>query len=304
MNARSFIKNCTLSILLFLPLMISGCTSDGDPDCPATYEDLQIVTHWPDGAVIPSGILVLIYPEGQNTYVQTALPPEGGTITILTGKYSIIVLNTDTQKIIYSNRDSYANNNATTSTANVTFPQRTDITKAFASPDHLWLANYDTYEVVVGTNVIDVFPVDNVYQFYIIAPVTGIEFVSSAIGAVTNLKQTVLLSDPDTAPVKGAALLDATRTTTGIQFAFRSFGVEMEGTHEVVFIINSASTSYQFNVDITAELNAIPHGGTITLTLPIVIEPDVVGEEGFVVELGGWNNIPVKLPPIIVVPEF
>lgn len=306
MNTRFLFKNCTFLMLLFLPLLITGCsTSDSDADCPATYVDLQIVPHWPDGATIPSGIRVLLYPHNEKTYVLVDLPANGGTISILTGTYSIVVLNNDSQKILFDSKDSYAKQNASTSTVNVSFPDHPEITKSFVSPDNLWHAAFDSYKITTKTTVLDVYPENKVYQFYVIVPMTGTEYISTALGVVSNLKESILLSNADVSPVKGSVLLGTTKNGTNVRFSFRSFGVVTQDSHEIVFTINTASRNYQFSYDITSALNAIPHGGTITLspTEPIVIAPDAMGGEGGIeVGIDSWNNIIVPLPPIIARP--
>lgn len=303
MNISLLFRNCMLSVLSIFLLTISGCTGEKNSNCPASYVDLQIVAHWPDGATIPSGIRVVIYPEGVDSYIQADFPPEGGTISILTGKYSIIVLNNDSQKIIYSNKDSYTNHNASTSMVNVTLPNRPDITQCFVSPDNLWLASFDSYKVIRGKNVINVYPKNQVYQYYVVAQMTGIEYVQSAAGVVTNLKESIRLRTPEAVLTEGSVVLDATRLSTGVQFGFRSFGVVKAHSHQIAFMVNSASKTYEFNIDISAALNAIPYGGTIYLADQIEIEPDeIVGGDGFEVNLDDWKNIVVNLPPIIATP--
>ena len=300
-NAYSVFRRFTL-VLISLPLLLAGCVRDDNNDCPATYSDLEVVAHWPEGATVPSAIRVVFYSVAGGNSTIMDLPPQGGKISIRTGTYSILVLNSDTQRILYSNRGSYNKYDAYTSTVGVSIPGYPNITTCFVSPDDLWLESIDSYRIRKDTKVIDVYPEKRVYQYYIVAEMEGIEYVKSAAGVVTNLKESILLHDCS-ANVVGTVQLQSSRIPGAVLFAFKSFGVETDKRHEIIFTASSASRTYQFDFDITSQLNAIPHGGTIYLREGIVIDPDeAIDEDGFDVSVGGWDDIPVFLPPILAEP--
>lgn len=302
MNILSNCKNYILSIVLLSPFLISGCIQDDYSVCNSSNSvQLEIRAHWSNPDSIPGGIRAILYSGSNNEYIKKDFPPAGGTIKVPEGTYSVLVLNNDSQKILYNNESSYTYYSAYTPSTSVVFPNRPDITQIFSSPDHLWLESYKSYDIVSGLNVIDVYPKNQVYQYYVVVMIEGMEYIKSAGGTVTGLYKSIFLHDFGLSPTVGSVYLEPSAHDGGIIFAFRSFGVVIENAdgilkHDITFLLNTNTKTYLYNIDITEPLDSIRYGGTIYLRERIVVDPEEPAEEGFNASAEDWNTTAVPVP--------
>ena len=160
-----------------------------------------------------SGIAAIAYNE-DSTYNERHLSGDGGELALRDGRQSILFYNDDTEYIIFSSLDSYAEATATTRTrTRATYSENHGDESTVNSPDMLYGAWYEDF---VADFSPDAKPLDMpvtlkplVYKYVIVYEFTsGIEYVLLARGALAGMAQSVYLRDGSTGPEKVTVLFD------------------------------------------------------------------------------------------------
>lgn len=263
---------------------------------------------------VPSGLRVLIYND-QRLIAVYNIDSEGGDVNIHDDDNSVLMINNDSEFIVYSDLDSISDATATTRTVQRSTyqgsPYVRNAPRLVNPPDmlyHAFLYEVDddddddcdcddgfdvrvVMEPVVFTYVIR-------YHF-----VDGLDYVAIARGALAGMASDVWLETGYTSQEAATVLYDCEVKTWGVEAVVRSFGApslspdQKFGLNLEVRLKNGKILDYNF--DVTSQLALQPKGGVIDVG-GIEI-PDDVGKEDpgvFDVTVEGWGefeDIPVNL---------
>lgn len=267
-----------------------------------------------------TGIAAIAYSE-DSTYNERHLPGEGGVLPLGEGRQSILFYNDNTEYIVFSSMNSYAEATATTRTrTRSTYSEVHGDESTVNSPDMLYGAWVEDFLVDYSP---DADPRDMpvtlkplVYSYVIIYEFTaGIEYVQLARGALAGMAKSVYLQDGRTGSEKVTVLFDETTIDNerGMVIAVVStFGVpdfpdiyyptkdpEVTGVFGLnleVKLPNGGMKNFEF--DISDQMSDQPRGGVIRVDGIEVDESDFPTEGGgFDVDVDGWGEYEdIELP--------
>lgn len=268
-----------------------------------------------------SGIAAIAYNEDR-TYNERHLSGDGGELALRDGRQSILFYNDDTEYIIFSSLDSYAEATATTRTrTRATYSENHGDESTVNSPDMLYGAWYEDF---VADFSPDAKPLDMpvtlkplVYKYVIVYEFTsGIEYVLLARGALAGMAQSVYLRDGSTGPEKVTVLFDdatVDKERSVVTAVVSTFGVpdfpdvyyptkddsEVTGVFGLnleLKLPNGGMKNFEF--DISDQMSDQPRGGVIRVSGIVVDESDFPTEGGgFDVDVDGWGEYEdIELP--------
>lgn len=251
--------------------------------------------------------------DGTGIFYRRHISPEGGLLHLPEGHQDLLFYNDDTEYIVITGTDSYADARATTRTrTRASYAELHPDEETVNSPDMLYSAWFWDYEGIESpeTDTLDILLRPLVYNYVLIFEIeAGIELVHRACGTLAGMAGTVYLQDVRTGDGKVSVLFDDalvdTRNSTVIA-AVHTFGVPgydygsrpasstEEGTFAASIELTLSTGTYIFEADISAQMAGLPRGGVITVQVP-EITPEG-GDGMFEVSVGDWNHEEVPLP--------
>lgn len=257
------------------------------------------------------GIASVAYHES-GTIHQRHIKADGGLLYLQEGMHDILFYNNDTEYIVFTSLDSYAEARATTRTrTRASFSELHPEAESVNEPDMLYGAWIENYEGILSpdTDTIGIQLRPLVYTYVILFEVeSGIELVYSARGALSGMAGTVYMQDGHTGDDKVSVLFDkavvdtanstiiATVRTFGVPGFDYSYGygdsgdtVYEEDNFAVSLEISLATGAYAFPDDffVSDQIHSQPRGGVIKVQVP-AIKPD--GDGMFEVDVGDWED--------------
>lgn len=258
------------------------------------------------------GIAAIVYKDG-GTYVERHIGADGGILPLGQTPQSILFYNDDTEYIVFSGLDSYAEASATTRTrTRSTYTERHGEESTVSSPDMLfgsWVEDY------IAPGTMDASPVDLsvtmrplVYSYLLVYEFEcGIEYVRLARGAMAGMAQSVYLQDGRTGSEKATVLFEdaSVDSERGVVTAvIRTFGVpdfpvryyngttpESEsgtfGLNLEVMLPDGSIKVFEF--DISDQMLDQPRGGVITVSGLTIYDWEFGGGGSFDVEVDDWG---------------
>ena len=293
---------------------LSGCIFTYQGDCP----DPRLVVRfdWTDAPTAnPEGMGVLLYPNTGAAYWRFDFRPQGGTVDIDAGTYSVITFNNDTEKLLFEADGSYATLCATTREARITDglsltydgampPARTDAEPVMAQPDIVWSATIT--EVNVGTETTDTVtlrPRQIVATYTVVVDsVINRESATQMCMAVSGLSVARVFADPE--PVDKAVTVpapisvDGDRGLCGSLYTFGRSPSAAGNTLSLYFWLRDGRKQlYQF--DVSPQVVAAPDPLNVLihiaqLKLPIAEAPPGPGG-GVNVGVDNWETVDIEL---------
>lgn len=300
-------SNTRLIIALSISLLLTGCIRE---ECPAEERKLRTVyiyPIWEDGTKLPEGIRVYFFSLETKKFVQDNLDAKGGYTDIRDGQYSLLMLNNDSEKILFRNNTLYKTFEAYT---NKLSPQSyvgpVPEEEAFDQPDNLWVAVIDTLIVSEVTKEIRLYPKPAIHQYYGWVEIENPEYVGLVRGAITGLQSSVKLSDKTTKDKPGTVFFSAQKSKAGITFAIRTFGVVQTNStigrtenHYLLLEFLQSHGTFRCSFDITETMKTIQDGDTIRIRERIVMPTDStdINDNGFQAKVGDWDEViyPIQL---------
>lgn len=314
-----------------------------------TY-NLDWYTHWQPGVSLdpdweiewnvvspqePSGVRVITYPHyaGLSGYTYN-LPKTGGKLNMTVGLHDLLFYNNDTESIIFSGKGEetkVTTNTRTRASYSEMYPDELTLT----TPDMLFAAFYEDLQIEDGAleypNVdvknVDVLLKPRVFSYVIRYEFKhGIEYVSKARGALTNMSASVYLSSGHTDDDPATLLFDCYAKEWGCETVIRSFGVpgivlhEPEATASAKTETSDANKvieikkeyahrltlelylkngkEKQIEIDVTDQVNKQPRGGVIVVKGIEVSDEEGAGDGGFDTSVDGWEDDQIIEVPI------
>ena len=290
--------------------------------------DWESAWDFPGGIVYDSlrpvpgtGIAAVVYRE-DNTYSERLLSGDGGELPLGEGRQSILFYNDDTEYIVFSSMNSYAEATATTRTrTRSTYTEVHGDESTVNSPDMLYGAWIEDFVADFSPNAE---PVDMpvtlkplVYKYVIVYEfAAGIEYVQLARGALAGMAQSVYLQDGRTGSEKATVLFDEAtidQEREAVIAVVSTFGVpnypdiyyptkdpeEIAGPFGLnleLMLPNGGMKSFEF--DVSDQMSDQPRGGVIRVGGIVVDESDFPTEGGgFDVDVDGWGEYEdIELP--------
>lgn len=261
------------------------------------------------------GIASIAYHEA-GTVHRRHLEAEGGMLHLQEGMHNILFYNNDTEYIVFTSIDSYAEARATTRTrTRASFNELHPEAETVNEPDMLYGAWTESYEGILSStaDTLDIQLRPLVYTYVILFEVeSGIELVHNARGALSGMAGTVYMQDGRTGSDRVSVLFDEAIVDTlnsTIIATVQTFGVPdfeydtplKSPTEEDIFAVSLevalASGTYAFPDDffISEQMHNQPRGGIITVQVP-AIQAD--GGGMFEVDVDDWEDeeeIPLPL---------
>lgn len=262
-----------------------------------------------------TGIAALVYGE-DGTATERHLGAAGGVLPVGEGEHPILMYNDNTEYIVFSSMNSWAEASATTRTRlRSTFSMDHGNDTTVNSPDMLYGAWISSYEVTLSPDgepeVLPVVMKPLVYRYLVIFEFeSGIEYVQLARGALSGMAQSVFLQNGRTGPGKATVLFDGTdvdQERSLVSAVVNSFGVpdfpdkyypgkapgEVTGAFGLnleVMLPDGKIKSFDF--DISAQMSDQPRGGVIVVSGIEVSESDFGGGggNGFSVDVSDWGD--------------
>ncbi len=269
------------------------------------YEDLL--------PTLPTGLRMYSYHEDGNTSISN-LRTEGEVAYLRPGRHSLLFYNNDTEYIVFDQMHSFATAQATTRTRSRSTYFGNSLTKGedeeeeyTVNPPDMLFGNYladflaepkptpDTVRVTLHPLV---FSYLVRYEF-----ASGLEYVSSARGALAGMARSVYLNSGQTSTENATVLFDCEVRPFGTQAIVRSFGIpdfpkpnygvrgdeRAYGLNLEVRLKNGKMLSFDF--DVTDQVARQPQGGIIVVKdIEVPKEEGESGGSGFEVEVNGWGE--------------
>ncbi|MDO4759155.1 MAG: DUF5119 domain-containing protein [Rikenellaceae bacterium] len=278
------------------------------------------VTSWPEAytpydalrPTKPSGLRVINY-DKYDTHHITNLEPDGGIVHLTEGANDLLFYNNDTEYIVFTDMNDFATTRATTRTRTRTtydgnpFTLASEKEETVSPPDMLFGNFYAGYipEKVQRPTVIPVTMHPLVFTYKIRFEFEyGLHYVSLARGALSGMARAVQLSTGTTSDEVATILFDCEMRDYGPFALVNSFGApgypngnyatRGEGAYALnleVMLRNGKIVS--FDIDVTKEVEAQPHGGVIVVKgLKISDEDGMEGSVGggFDVDVNDWGE--------------
>ena len=266
------------------------------------------------------GIGAFVYRE-DGTYTERHIDADGGVLPVGEGRHSLLFYNDNTEYIVFSSMESWAQASASTRTrTRSTYAQNHGEESTVNSPDMLFGAWIEDY---VSAGSPDATPIDLpvtlrplVYKYVIICEFeSGIEYVRLARGALAGMAQSVFLQDGRTGSDKATVLFDETDIDLErgvVSVVVSTFGVpdypdkyypgkapgEVTGAFGLnleVMLPDGGIKTFEF--DISDQMADQPRGGVITVSGLSVTPADFGSGGGFDVEVGDWGEYEdIELP--------
>ena len=268
-----------------------------------------------------TGLGAMVYkPDGRVT--ERHIKTYGDVLPVGEGRHSILFYNDDTEYILFSSMDSWAEASATTRTrTRSTYSQNHSRESTVNSPDMLfgsWL------EALTVAGSPDATPADLpvtmrplVYKYLIVYRFDkGIEYVKQARGAMAGMARSVFLRDGRTGPEKVTVLFDEARIDTKrseVSVIVNTFGVpdypdkyyqgrQTRNEHDVfglnleVMLPDGSMKTFEF--DISSQMADQPRGGVITVG-GLTVDKGEFGQGGmFDVTVDGWGDYEDIILPV------
>ena len=286
-----------------------------DWDSPAgyAYDDLR-----------PSpgnGLAAFVY-DGDGHHTERHIGADGGELPVGEGPHSVLFYNDDTEYIVFSSMDSYAEASATTRTrTRASYAQNHGAESTVNSPDMLfgsWIEEI-VIEGTPGVSLMDL-PVTLrplVYKYVIVYRFeSGIEHVRQARGALAGMAESVYLRDGHTGPEKVTVLFDDARIDaerSEVSVAVSTFGVpdypdkyyqglsardvpDVFGLNLEVMLPDGSLKSFEF--DISGQMADQPRGGVIEVEGLTVSEDEFGSGGAFDVTVDGWGDYEDIILPV------
>ena len=267
------------------------------------------------------GIAAIVYKDG-GSYVERHIGADGGILPLGQTLQSILFYNDDTEYIVFSGLDSYAEATATTRTrTRSTYTERHGDESTISSPDMLfgsWVKDYLAPGTMDGTPVdLPVTMRPLVYSYLLVYEFEcGLEYVRLARGAMAGMAQSVYLQDGRTGSEKATVLFEdaSVDSERGVVTAvIRTFGVpdfpdryyngttpESEsgtfGLNLEVMLPDGSIKVFEF--DISEQMADQPRGGVIVVSGLKVDSGDFGSGGGFDVNVGGWGDYEDIILPV------
>ena len=278
-----------------------------DWDSPAgyAYDDLR-----------PSpgnGLAAFVY-DGNGHHTERHIAASGGELPVGEGHRSVLLYNDDTEYIVFSSMDSYAEASAATRTrTRASYAQNHGAESTVNSPDMLfgsWIEDI-MIEGTPGVSLMDL-PMTLrplVYKYVIVYRFeSGIEHVRQARGALAGMAESVYLRNGHTGPEKVTVLFDDARIDaerSEVSAVVSTFGVpdypdkyyqglsardvpDVFGLNLEVMLPDGSLKSFEF--DISGQMADQPRGGVIEVEGLTVSEDEFGSGGAFDVEVGGWGD--------------
>ena len=284
-------------------------------DSPAgyAYDSLRPV---PGG-----GLAVFVYRE-EGSPTERHIGADGGVLPVGEGRHSLLFYNDDTEYIVFSGLDTWAEASATTRTrTRSTYQDAHGEESTVNSPDMLFGAWIESYESAGSP---DATPLDLpvtlrplVYKYILVYEFeSGIEYVQLARGALAGMAQSVFLQDGRTGSDKATVLFDETDIDLerGVVSAVVStFGVpdypdkyypgkapgEVTGAFGLnLEVMLPDGTIKTFEFDISEQMADQPRGGVITVSGLTISAGEIGSSGGFDVDVDGWGDYEDIVLPI------
>lgn len=287
--------------------VLGGCLGDDTDNCnvkSSLSAQVEVVPLWDDETTAPEGVRVIFFAPAKEGVLTANLPPTGGIVEIASGKYTMLLYNNDSEKILFKNVQQYESHEAYTDQRSVSFENKAFSGIAYEQPDALWTVDVDPCEIA-GDTTLYVKPVQQVKSYRIDVCVDGAEYLRGARGVITGMITSLTLKDFQSADDPGTLITTAQQEISGVSFRFRSFGVVVDSintyidplyTHKLIFELSTEAYSYTYNIDVTPQLNAIKNGGMFTICGVVKIPSDESPEAGFTPDIEDWDPNIFPLP--------
>lgn len=276
-------------------------------DYTYTYDQLRPAT--------PEGLRATVYfPEGNTSRTYNLRPEGGGPLRLSEGRHDVIFYNNDTEYILFSQLNNFAEASATTRTrTRSTYFGSPYLRQEIAGEEHTvgepdMLYGHFSRELEVPKqeepSVYRVTMRPLVFTYYIRMEFThGLEYVALCRGALSGMAAGVYLSDGHTSDERATVLFDTDlRTPWGYDAPVRTFGVpgfpwgddytrapQHYGLNIEVRLRNGRILSY--DCDVTDQIARQPHGGVITVGGLSVSDEDGRQNSGsFIVDVTDWGE--------------
>lgn len=304
---RNIYKSLIIISLFFAPL---GCmkTERCDPaQANGTLSQLEIIPVWGEADQIPQGLRVVFFNLDQGTSFTENLPGTGGIVDMSPGRYSLLVFNNDSERILFTNLYEYEVYSGYTNQTPITYIEDSILGGvAYSQPDILWTNALDTCEVMEGRQVLNVYPSQMVKSYQINVIVDGLKYVSAAKGIVTGLITMIKLKNGSEVDVPGNIITSVQKFEDGLSFNFKSFGVVVDSlgsaysggllSHKLICSIVTPNNSYTFNFEITHELDSIRNGGSFTIRERMNVPEEELPSDGFNTSVDEWGEVIISIP--------
>ena len=255
----------------------------------------------------PKGIRVINYNQNGDNNIHN-IGPDGGTVVLYEGPNDILLYNNDTEYIIFSRADNSASTRATTRTRTRATYNGSEYAnegeETMTPPDALfanYILGYIPEKVSIPTDIeVTMHPLVFTYKIRYEFQ-SGIEYVALARGALSGMARSVLINSGETSQEGATLLYDCTKADWGIRAYVNSFGIpaypnenypsRQAPKHALnLEILLKNGSMITFDYDVTAQVQAQPHGGVIVVK-DIVIKPEdgTQGSGSFDVEVNDWG---------------
>ena len=241
------------------------------------------------------GIAAIVYKDG-GSYVERHIGADGGILPLGEGRHSLLFYNDDTEYIVFSGLDTWAEASATTRTrTRSTYQDAHGEESTVNSPDMLFGAWIENYEPAGSP---DATPLDLpvtlrplVYKYVLVYEFeSGIEYVKLARGALAGMAQSVFLQDGRTGSDKATVLFDETDIDLERDYPGKAPG-EVTGAFGLnLEVMLPDGTIKTFEFDISEQMADQPRGGVITVSGLTISAGEIGSSGGFDVDVDGWGD--------------
>lgn len=268
-----------------------------------------------------AGLAAILY-DGGDGFTERHIAAENGILPVGEGRHSLLLYNDDTEYIVFSSINSWAEASASTRTrTRSTYSAVHGQERTVNSPDMLF-GSWTEELVVEGSP--DAAPSDLpvtmrplVYKYLIVYEFTsGIEYVKQARGALAGMANSVFLQDGHTGEEKATVLFDNADIDEGrgiVSVVVNSFGVpdypdkyyqgksarddgDKFGLNLEVMLPDGSLKTFEF--DVSEQLADQPRGGVITVS-GLTVSKEEFGSGGiFDVDVGDWGDYEDIILPI------
>lgn len=281
------------------------------------YEGTDWKANWPSGYTPydnlrpgkPTGLRVVNYNTDGNSNTHN-IAPDGGVVTLYEGVNDLLFYNNDTEYILFS----YINNEngATTRATTRSRTRSTYMGSKYANegeetmtpPDALFANYYEDYyvEKVVEPTDVEVTLQPLVFTYKIRYEFSeGLEYVSLVRGALSGMARSVIMNTGETSEEAATLLYDCEKTDFGARAFVNSFGIpsfpndhypsRTEAKNALILeVMLRNGNMLTFDFDVTAQIQAQPHGGVIVVKdIVVEVEEGTQASGGFDVDVNDWG---------------
>lgn len=257
----------------------------------------------------PEGLSIMAYQDGKR-YSERNVGPDGDLIPLNEGEGAILIINNDTEYILFNDMDNSANATVTTRTRTRSpySEQYNEVT--VNAPDMLYCHYVPKYNGVkkIEPDTLDIVMQPLVYTYYMVFHFDkGAKYIKKCRGALSGMAAAVYLKNGRSSEDKITVLFneeDCKVYDSSVEASMRSFGIPefvygysepypvSAGTCMLTLDVEMTNGAIKtFRTDVSSQLESQPRGGVIIVDgLEISDDEGAAVGGGFEVDVDGWGD--------------